>query len=920
MIKTFYLALILTSPLQLLASPSGDDLVIKAWRGKQEAYYKGEELVEGNSKEAVTKLRNILKKYNFSRSKKIVMLHRLADLELNLGRISENKNENISKSKHTVNAIKLYANIINNYPQYEKMDHVIFSYGFEQYVRNNYNRAFKSLEVLVKNHKNSKYLVDSYLIQADSMFELKNYKLATNLYNKVIRSNKEELIAYSKYRKSWALYNAESFNEAYNNLTALILDDSHHQSQLMSTKKEALVDLPLFYYKQTKTFSPYSDILALQNKKSAESTLAQISSLYYSSGQWSKASQTYNSLLKNYSTSENVGIYHLKNGLALSTSKNISRSSVEIASGLKKCETAECRSFANNEIFNLVNDWEKHWRKNQRESSYLNALKIVYPALAGIANSKQEEAKIYMLLAELYHYSKDYLNASVYFERSYKTDPDSSYSKQAFWGSIESLMSLETGKQKQIDTRRLKSLTTGFIAKFPSDQKSIDAQKFLAEIYVKNNSIHLAADLYKEISFAHLYTEASDSAYNSLIALYAKHKKYENVVNFLLAIKSLDKKGLRTNTANGDLDKAFEEWSQHLISLKKLREATGVLGLALKHRPNSKMSHLWHWNRALGFLTSESHKKAALTFSSYLNKYGNKYGREKEALENSLTSYLKLKNHNKALKICDSLLKVDPKNQDKWLSKKFEAYYNKKQFFNAFESLSQIRKDLEVKNSLFLKLIKKLDQSDINKILRANLGGFSPDTLGELHLKSISEVNDIKSKHTKESAIRLTKLRASDTNYNAKGHFFIALHESHKFINDENLVVKTKPEKSMDNIVRRVLPIDDHFRKTIELSTDETQVKALVSMAQIYTQAGLKYKDYIKNLVDEKYDISDVKELVMPFIDQSNVFLNEAGATAKSIGYKKRNRSISRALKKNKNFKDYLIKNSKPVVISKRGV
>lgn len=917
MIVTLGLVFSLILSSQVQASLSGDDLV-KAWRGKQEAYYKGEELVEGNSKEAVAKLRGLLKSYKFSETKKIKMLHRLADLELNLGRISENKSENSSQSKHSENAIKLYANIINKYPDYDKIDHVIFSFGFEQYVRNNYKRAFKALDVLVRKHKNSKYLVDSYLIQADSMFELKNYNQAKNLYNKVIKSNRDELVAYSKYRKSWALYNNKSYNEAYDNLKALILDDSKNQVQLMATKKEALTDLPLFYYKQSKTFSPYSDILALQNKKSAESTLAQISSLYYSAGQWAKATQTYSELLRNFPTSENLGLYHLKKGLALSTSKNVSRSSVEIASGLKKCQITECVAFANNEIFNLVNDWEKHWRKNQKDSSYANALKTVYPELAGLAKSKKEEAKIYILLAELHHYSKDYLKASIEFERSYLTHPESSYSKQAYWGSIESLMSLESAKQLKIDTRRLKALTTGFIAKFPSDKKSIDAQEFLAQIYVKNNNLTLAADLYKEISFAHLYTESGDSAYNNLVALYAQHKNYSEVVNFLLAIKSIDKKKLRHKTANEDLDKAFEEWSQSLIADKKTEKAAAVLGLALKHRPGSKMTHLWLWNKALALHKSENYRSSADTFSEYLKKHSNIYGREREGLENLLVSYMKLKNYSQALGVCDSLLKIDPKNQDKWLTKKFEIYYDKRQYFKAFESLSLIRKDIDTKNKHFLSLIKQLDQSDINKIMRANLIGFRPDTVGELYLKSIHEMNDIKSKNTKEIAIRLIEVKAQNSNYNAKGHFYLALHESHKFINDDNLEVRTNPEKSLDNIVRRLLPIDDHYRKTIELSTDETQVKALVSMGQIYTEAALKYHSYIKKLVDEDYDISSVRDLIMPFIDQSNSFIKEAQATAKTLSYKKSQRSVAKALRKNKNFKDFLIKNSKPVIISKR--
>jgi TolA-binding protein len=899
---------------------SGDEL-IKTWRNKQEAYYNGETLVEQNTIEAIKRMDGLLKKYKWPTSKKVSMLHKLADLHLNAGRIEENKSGGLKASTHTLKALRIYKTIIQAYPNYENLEFVLFSSGFELFMRKEYSEAQKTLAILNKRFPKSKFKDEVFVIRADSYFELNQFTEALKLYTKANQSTNEDLAVYSRYRKSWALFNLKRYNEAYDSLFALAKEDIQKGARNLYSSEEAIADLPRFFHKQTKKKDASNDFITVVGLKKTEPLLFELSELYFESGYWDKSSKVFNTLIARYPNSKMRSVYHLKNGIALSTKKEITTSSLEIQKGLKNCKSQLCSSIAQDDIFKLVNDWERHWRKKQNDISYRKALSTVYPALASIAQDKKEKSKIYLLLADVEYASKNYKNASIAFELSYKENPEAPYAKQSKWAAIESLMNLKTKKWLSRDLDRLAGLVNNFISEFPTDKRSIAAQSFLAKSYNDSDQEQMASNLYKRVSETHLYTKTGAEAYNSFLKIKVDAKDYETATKYLLNLSTIDEKGLKRKLISNDLDDIYTEWSESLAKNKKMASLIAVYNEALKNRPSSSKKKDWLWNRSLALVATKSYKKAGDSFLEYERDFGNSDGKRVEALNNAYVSFNKAKLYSKSLNVISKLLQFDKGNRNDWLVESVKIHIETKKYMTAFEILSQVSRNHPEKNNTFERLITKLDKKELDKIRRSNLNSFSGDAVGELLLKLIYKIDDLESQQTKTTALRLRNVNSENRDYNAKGHYILANLEQRKF-EKINYNITSNLQRSLDKMLRRVMSVDGHYRSAVEVGSSSTQTKAILGLATLYLEVVKKYTKYAKQRIKAKKSINDVDELMAPFLEQSLVFCNEAKDALKGVGDKRttsklKNR-INVIIKKTKRYETWYKKNTQ-VNLAKNG-
>jgi len=892
--KIFLIAILSTHFTSAFAG--GDDLV-KTWKNKQEAYYNGETLVEKNSLEAIKRMESLLKKYKWPAAKKNNMLHKLADLHLNTGRILENKSGSQKANTHTLKALNIYKYIIQKHPTYSKMEYVLFSRGFELFMRKKYGEAQKTLSILNKNFPRSKFTDDAYVIRADSFYELKKYKSAANFYAKGQKSSKSELAIYSKYRKSWSFFNLRKYNQAFNTLYSLALSDKSSSTKSLYASGEALADLPRFYEKQSIKKDYYNDFNKVAGTKKTEGLLFELSELYFDGGQWSKSIQVYRSLVTKFPSSKMRAVYHLKNGIAQSTRKKIRSSSLEIQTGLDLCKSELCTSIAQDEIFKIVNDWEKHWRKNQSDKNYARALSAVYPSLAKNTVKKEEKSKIYLLLAEVEHHSKNYKKASEAFEQAYLENPKASYARQARWGAIESLMKVSTKGWSQKEVTRLSGLVNKFIEDYSTAKDSVLAQNFLAQVYKDSNQTKMAADLYRRVSEDHMYTNTGEVAYNSYLKVQINEKNYETVVDYLLNQKKLDTKGLKRKLLNKDLDQTYTEWTEKLAGAKKLSSLVSVYDQALVNRNNSPLKKDWMWNKSLALASQKSYKKAAESFLSYEKAFGNTDKKRLEAFNNALFSYKKSKMHDEALAVTSKLLRFDSKNRNDWLIESANIHYEKRDYMTAFEVLSQVSITHPQKDIVFTKLLNKFDKNELNKVIKSNLTSFSGNTVGELLLKLISKIDDIDAQETKSAALRLKNLKAEDSNYNATGHYLLAVHDFRIF-KKINYKITSKLEKSLEKKIKRMMKIDSQFRDSISVASGEAQTKSIIGLGQVYLFIAESYTAYAKKRLKAKLDIQEVKSLISPFLNQSKVFWAEAKSSLRGVSDKKTASKLNKVIKK----------------------
>lgn len=899
----------------------GDDIV-KLWRGKQEAYYKGEALVHANTIEAINRLKGLLRKYKWDNNKKVELTHKLAELELAAGRVIEKERGGSKLSTHTRRALDLFEGLVKEHPRYRKMENVLFSYGFELFMRRRFKRSYEILTLLNNRFPKSEFGLDSVVLRADAKYELKQFSKAVNLYGQTIYQKNYPLAGYSQYRRSWAYYKQGKYNSAYRNLVGVILKKDQGASELIDPKKEALTDISMFYHRQTAQFRPFKDLSSLVPRSNLEATVSALAQLYFEGGQWTKAIKTYDDLIKKFKKSNQISIYHLNKGISLSTRKRVLAAGTEISLGLSKCKTKECRRVANDTIFKLMNAWEKHWRKNQKNRDYLSALRTVYPKLVDAAESTVEKSKIYLLLAEIEEFSKSYESASVAYENAHKTNPKASYANESFWNAIDMLRKLKSRKWQKNRIKRLERLTQSYISAFPSTSRSIDAQDFLADVYVKSGRLDLARKLYANLSHKYLSSKAGLSAYNSYLKLQIKSKNYRDITLYLLDYRKKDTKKIRARITSKDLDEAYEEWSQNLVKQKKYLQSVKVLKEAIKNRSGSRFASDWKWNLSFSLLSAKKHRASADSFVEYVDKYRNKDKKEIDGLRNALNSYRKQKLYTRAIPVVDRLIRADRKNRNPLLIEKTHLFLKKKKPIKAFGALSRVSRDHVGKNETFLLVMDKFNEKQARQVLNSNLRGFSNEAVAELVQKLILEINNIDKKATKVAARSLIRIRTKDKSYAAKGNYIIGMHEMRKFSKRKHSI-NSNLKRSLDKIVKEILVIDSYFRKAVELSSGDTQVSSLIAMGNLYSIVGKKFKPLAQGYIKKKVSIVPLKNTVDPFFAQTKIYWSEARKSMRSVRNTRKKKELQKLLgryqKSMTALESWYVKGSKLSLLSRKG-
>ena len=153
-------------------------------------------------------------------------------------------------------AVLLYQEIDENYPQYERMPDVLYSLGRAFCGANSYRKALPVYRKLIKNHPKSQYVADAWLAFGEYYFELayekdRDLNKALDAYEKAAQYQDNPIFGYAVYKQGWCYYNltrhdksAEKFKEVilYSELNADLLGEKR-----ITLAKEARKDFILAY-------------------------------------------------------------------------------------------------------------------------------------------------------------------------------------------------------------------------------------------------------------------------------------------------------------------------------------------------------------------------------------------------------------------------------------------------------------------------------------------------------------------------------------------------------------------------------------------------------------------------------------------------------------------------------------------------
>jgi cellulose synthase operon protein C len=119
------------------------------------------------------------------------------------------------QSEHyRLQSIERYREIVRDYPEYERLDQVLFSLGSNLWERDQADEALRVYGVLVQRFPDSEYVPDAYLSVAEHHFREGNVRVAQRGYERAVEFTDSRVYGYALYKLGWTHYNLGDFSQA----------------------------------------------------------------------------------------------------------------------------------------------------------------------------------------------------------------------------------------------------------------------------------------------------------------------------------------------------------------------------------------------------------------------------------------------------------------------------------------------------------------------------------------------------------------------------------------------------------------------------------------------------------------------------------------------------------------------------------
>ncbi len=209
------------------------------------------------------------------------------------------------------NAITTYATLVQDHPNFRRMDEVLFSLGFALEEMRQFDRARQVYHRLIKGFPQSRFIPNAYLSFAEYFFTEGDMRAALQFYQKVteIPQERNPVYGFALYKQSWCYYNLEDFRGALNQFVQTIEfanqnPDARDAANLARQSRRELV-LP---YSQVGNPARALEFFGRFSTSPAQALemFEALGELYFDTGQWANTISVYQKLMAEQPTSDKI--------------------------------------------------------------------------------------------------------------------------------------------------------------------------------------------------------------------------------------------------------------------------------------------------------------------------------------------------------------------------------------------------------------------------------------------------------------------------------------------------------------------------------------------------------------------------------------------------------------------------------------
>ena len=214
--------------------------------------------------------------------------------------------DNKESNKWQNNSIRLYEQILRNYPRYSRADEATFYLGMALFDLGRQDDAVKQFTKLVKQYPDSAMVPDAFVNIGEYYFENNNAYKALLAYKKATAYRESPKYSFALYKLAWCYYNVGEYGKAIEKMKSVVAytQTETGQDKRMDLQGEALKDLVQFFADAGEMEEAYEYFNKLGKKELIRSMLKRLASMYFDQGKFEQCIQTYRRLISENPQSE----------------------------------------------------------------------------------------------------------------------------------------------------------------------------------------------------------------------------------------------------------------------------------------------------------------------------------------------------------------------------------------------------------------------------------------------------------------------------------------------------------------------------------------------------------------------------------------------------------------------------------------
>jgi len=200
------------------------------------------------------------------------------------------------------NAIRLYDDILRNYPQYQRADEVLFYLGSAYQEIKEPDKAVKHFVRLTKEYSNSEYIPGAHVQIGEYYFDRNNAYKALRAYQQAAKYKNFSNYGFAVYKLAWCYYNVGEYDDAIEGMKTVVRYSQTKQQagedkKALTLQDEALKDLVRFFADAGDMQEAEEYFRSLGKEELYNKMLKRLASMYFDQGKFENAIITYRKLI-----------------------------------------------------------------------------------------------------------------------------------------------------------------------------------------------------------------------------------------------------------------------------------------------------------------------------------------------------------------------------------------------------------------------------------------------------------------------------------------------------------------------------------------------------------------------------------------------------------------------------------------------